>query len=125
MISEEFRVTPEPWEYLARDVRRIQSPQARTVEADYRFNNLLALIDSGEWEVDASNNVIPSSMSEDDKAVVLASARYTIISERPREICTDPEGEITWRAAGLIIGADVVLENTARCRWTVTLNGEE
>ncbi len=125
MISEEFRVTPEPWEYLVRDVRRIQSPQARAIEADYRFNNLLALIDSGEWEVDASNNVTPSSMSDEDKAVVLASARYTIVSERPQEVCTHPEGEITWRAAGLIIGAGVVLENTAPCRWTITLSGED
>jgi hypothetical protein len=122
MSSDEFLVAPEAWEYLARDLKHIQSPEARSLEANYRFDNLLSLIDSGEWEVDAAHNVYPASMTLEQQATILECARFCVIGELPKIVLAFPDDtDFKWLAAGLVIGEGNVINVDYPGQVTLTI----
>ncbi len=85
-------------ETLAED---IQSPEALGTEAKYRLQNLVTLLETGDWVQDEAGNVYPSDLSEDDKQTVAENSRYSILDGPPRI-----EGfntAFTWKAAGSLL----------------------
>ncbi len=89
----------------------IQSPEAIALEADYRLNNLVAIIMSEEWVEDDYGNIFPSILSVDDRQAIADSSRFSIIDSPPR-LAGPYTTAFSWQAAGSLISNVSVVVNS-------------
>lgn len=89
---------------------QIQSPEALSIEAQYRLDRLLGLIQGGEWTQDEKGNVFPASLPLLEQRQITDKSAYSIIDEIPKIVEGHPS-EVDFSAIGSLVSGVTIIVN--------------